>query len=207
MAMIPLQPGILYGPINSRRLGRSLGINLLPTSYKLCSFDCIYCHYGRTRVKTLSPGADHFPAAEQVLQAVRDALETVDIGNHHMVSGYRAALATRLAATTDGLLPNRDGQSDLPDQDDWAPLGQERGRGVTHPGSRSGHNCHSGGEIAHRPSVGGAGRDLRTRRLELQLHEPRAAQRVLPIPRDVDEAELVVEPIGHRHRFEVRIEA
>lgn len=41
----------------------------------------------------------------QVLAAVRDALETVDIGNHHMVSGYRAALAIRLAATTDDLLP------------------------------------------------------------------------------------------------------
>ncbi len=76
MDMLPLQPGIIYGPINSRRLGRSLGINLLPTNYKLCSFDCIYCHYGRTRVKTLSPEANHFPSAEQVLQAVREALRT-----------------------------------------------------------------------------------------------------------------------------------
>ena len=41
----------------------------------------------------------------QVLQAVQEALETVDIGNHHLVSGYRAALAARLAATTDGQLP------------------------------------------------------------------------------------------------------
>lgn len=40
-----------------------------------------------------------------VVQAVKDALDSVDIGNHHMVSGYRAALASRLAATTHGQLP------------------------------------------------------------------------------------------------------
>ena len=47
-AIIPLQDSVLYGPIHSRRLGESLGINLLPTSYKLCSFNCIYCQYGWT---------------------------------------------------------------------------------------------------------------------------------------------------------------
>jgi wyosine [tRNA(Phe)-imidazoG37] synthetase (radical SAM superfamily) len=75
MVMLPLQPGIIYGPVNSRRLGRSLGINLLPTSYKLCSFDCVYCHYGRTQVKTLCPEESHLPGLEKVLQAVRDALQ------------------------------------------------------------------------------------------------------------------------------------
>lgn len=75
MVMLPLQAGIIYGPINSRRLGRSLGINLLPTSYKLCSFDCVYCHYGRTQVKTLRPEESHFPGVEELLQAVREALQ------------------------------------------------------------------------------------------------------------------------------------
>jgi len=37
---------IIFGPIKSRRLGVSLGINLLPTNVKLCSFDCIYCECG-----------------------------------------------------------------------------------------------------------------------------------------------------------------
>ena len=41
----------------------------------------------------------------RVLAAVRDALDRVDIGNHHLASGHRAALAERLAATTDGRLP------------------------------------------------------------------------------------------------------
>ena len=39
----------VFGPIHSRRLGRSLGINLLPTRGKLCNFDCIYCECGWNR--------------------------------------------------------------------------------------------------------------------------------------------------------------
>ena len=37
---------LVFGPIHSRRLGSSLGINLLPTEGKLCNFDCIYCECG-----------------------------------------------------------------------------------------------------------------------------------------------------------------
>lgn len=37
---------IVFGPIHSRRLGVSLGMNLLPTAGKICSFDCIYCECG-----------------------------------------------------------------------------------------------------------------------------------------------------------------
>jgi len=39
---------IIFGPVESRRLGVSLGINLLPTNAKVCSFDCIYCECGFT---------------------------------------------------------------------------------------------------------------------------------------------------------------
>ena len=39
---------IIFGPVKSRRLGVSLGINLLPTDVKVCSFDCIYCECGFT---------------------------------------------------------------------------------------------------------------------------------------------------------------
>jgi wyosine [tRNA(Phe)-imidazoG37] synthetase (radical SAM superfamily) len=42
----------IFGPVPSRRLGRSLGIDLVP--YKTCSFDCIYCDLGRTTHKTTS---------------------------------------------------------------------------------------------------------------------------------------------------------
>ena len=37
---------IIYGPIHSRRLGVSLGINLMPITAKLCTFDCVYCECG-----------------------------------------------------------------------------------------------------------------------------------------------------------------
>ncbi|MFH1000118.1 MAG: radical SAM protein [Bacteroidota bacterium] len=40
---------IIFGPVKSRRLGVSLGINLLPVDYKFCTFDCIYCECGWTK--------------------------------------------------------------------------------------------------------------------------------------------------------------
>lgn len=43
--------GITYGPFQSRRLGSSLGINLLGSSQKICSFDCKYCELGLTNLK------------------------------------------------------------------------------------------------------------------------------------------------------------
>ena len=74
MASIPLQTGITYGPILSRRLGRSLGINLLGTQRKVCSFDCIYCQYGSARVVE-SPNIGEFvPAVGDVLSAVEKAI-------------------------------------------------------------------------------------------------------------------------------------
>lgn len=74
--LLALQKGVIYGPVQSRRLGRSLGINLLPTNYKLCSFDCIYCHYGRTELKALLVDERHFPYIDQVLTAVEGALQS-----------------------------------------------------------------------------------------------------------------------------------
>ncbi|MDR1882162.1 MAG: radical SAM protein [Prevotella sp.] len=58
--------GIVFGPVHSRRLGASLGINLLPCDGKLCSFDCIYCECGYNkdfRTKTKLPGRENVKAA------------------------------------------------------------------------------------------------------------------------------------------------
>ncbi len=44
--MTALYDDIIFGPVHSRRLGLSLGVNLLPTCSKRCSFDCIYCECG-----------------------------------------------------------------------------------------------------------------------------------------------------------------
>lgn len=87
MRVLQLQTDIIYGPINSRRLGRSLGINLLPNDRKLCSFNCVYCHYGRTDVKTLLPEDVHFPSVEQVLDAVEEVLRTYPDVDYFTFSG------------------------------------------------------------------------------------------------------------------------
>ncbi|MEW5702806.1 MAG: radical SAM protein [Candidatus Zixiibacteriota bacterium] len=69
---LPLKQGIIYGPVNSRRYGRSLGINLMPCTGKLCSFNCVYCHYGWTKKHVLDAGrfASEMPAYEEVVRAV-----------------------------------------------------------------------------------------------------------------------------------------
>ncbi len=64
-----LKGGAVYGPVHSKRLGRSLGINLSPLDRKVCSFDCVYCHYGRT-----IPRPYLLPKPEQILEEVREAL-------------------------------------------------------------------------------------------------------------------------------------
>lgn len=77
MQTLPLQQGIIYGPIKSRRLGASLGINLMPTGYKLCSFNCVYCHYGFTDTHTtdLSKNASDLPEPQDVEKALEDGLK------------------------------------------------------------------------------------------------------------------------------------
>jgi len=60
----------VYGPVPSRRLGRSLGVDLVP--YKVCPFDCTYCQVGRTTVHT--DRRDAYLDADEVLAEVREAL-------------------------------------------------------------------------------------------------------------------------------------
>ena len=63
---------IIYGPIRSRRLGISLGVNLLPLHSKLCNFDCIYCECGwNDDNRTEKP---RFNAREDVRTALETAL-------------------------------------------------------------------------------------------------------------------------------------
>ena len=62
----------VFGPIFSRRLGSSLGINLLPQEGKLCNFDCIYCECGWNAD---GRGDRVLPTAEDVRMALKDKLE------------------------------------------------------------------------------------------------------------------------------------
>lgn len=61
---------IVYGPIRSRRLGVSLGMNLMPTIAKLCTFDCVYCECGWNQ-PVLHPV---LPTREQVCEALASRL-------------------------------------------------------------------------------------------------------------------------------------
>lgn len=74
---IPLQRGILYGPVLSRRLGRSLGLNILPDEIKVCSMDCRYCQYSWTGMLSTQAAlfSGFLPAKEQVLSELRGELE------------------------------------------------------------------------------------------------------------------------------------
>jgi len=58
---------IIYGPVPSWRLGRSLGIDLLSTQGKTCSFDCVYCQLGRT-VHFLIERKEFVPISRLVLE-------------------------------------------------------------------------------------------------------------------------------------------
>jgi wyosine [tRNA(Phe)-imidazoG37] synthetase (radical SAM superfamily) len=76
---ISLQRGIIYGPVPSRRLGQSLGINLLPTDHKLCSFNCLYCQYGWTKNVTFAPGEQlkNLPSVHAVKAALEASLSVL----------------------------------------------------------------------------------------------------------------------------------
>ncbi|MDH4208672.1 MAG: radical SAM protein [Anaerolineae bacterium] len=74
MSVLELQRGVTYGPIHSRRLGRSLGINLLPAGRKVCTFDCVYCQYGSAETVTDRGAKTGFPSLETVLDKLEEAI-------------------------------------------------------------------------------------------------------------------------------------
>lgn len=66
-----IYPSPIFGPIHSRRLGVSLGINLMPADGKVCTFDCIYCECGFNRDRRPSLPR---PTRQQVAQALEERL-------------------------------------------------------------------------------------------------------------------------------------
>ncbi len=74
---LKLKKDIIYGPVNSRRLGSSLGLNILPTGYKACPFNCLYCQYGFTPPQGHiidSDGSD-MPTVDDVVSALSRAFD------------------------------------------------------------------------------------------------------------------------------------
>lgn len=78
-----IYPSPIFGPIKSRRLGISLGINLLPDDGKVCTFDCIYCECGLNatrRTKSPLPTRRKVAAAlEKKLQEMKEHGELPDV--------------------------------------------------------------------------------------------------------------------------------
>ena len=81
--MTILFPSPVFGPVRSRRLGVSLGINLMPADGKLCTFDCIYCECGFNRDRrpaTSRPSREAVAAAlEAKLQEMKKSGELPDV--------------------------------------------------------------------------------------------------------------------------------
>ncbi|MDL2297122.1 radical SAM protein [Bacteroidales bacterium OttesenSCG-928-B11] len=68
-----LWDSIAFGPIYSRRLGSSLGINVSPTEEKICSFNCVYCECGWTLNTQIKP--EYFLPATVILEAIEAKLQ------------------------------------------------------------------------------------------------------------------------------------
>ena len=71
----------IFGPIHSRRLGTSLGVNLLPDDGKICSFDCLYCEAG---FNAQGPGTTGFPSREKVRHDLEAKLASMRSQGQHL---------------------------------------------------------------------------------------------------------------------------
>lgn len=105
------QSGIIYGPVHSRRLGRSLGVNVLPAGRKVCNFDCRYCQYGwtdRAFLHGMTP--EDYPDATRVAEALAEALRALpEPPDFVTFSGNgEATLHPRFGEIVDGVQDVRD---------------------------------------------------------------------------------------------------
>ncbi len=71
---------IIFGPIQSRRLGVSLGVNLLPATGKVCSFDCVYCECGYNAERK----GGKIPTKEEVMTALHQTLLSMHDAHKHL---------------------------------------------------------------------------------------------------------------------------
>ena len=106
--------GYIFGPVPSRRLGRSLGVDLVP--FKTCSYDCIYCQLGRTTDKTAErrewvPLNDVLEELKEKLAARPDYITLSGSGEptlysrlDELIAGIRSMTDIPVAVLTNGSL-------------------------------------------------------------------------------------------------------
>ncbi len=105
----------IFGPVPSRRLGLSLGVDLIP--YKTCSFDCLYCEVGGTTNRTIE--SLPFVPVKEILVQLENRLKgcspdvitlagsgepTLHSGIHQIISGIRTLTDTQIVVLTNGSL-------------------------------------------------------------------------------------------------------
>ncbi len=106
----------VYGPVPSRRLGRSLGVDLVP--FKTCSYDCVYCQLGKTSKKTID--RKEYVAIEDVLEELERKLRfepfpdyislagsgepTLNLGIGRLISRIKRLTTVPIAVLTNGSL-------------------------------------------------------------------------------------------------------
>lgn len=127
-----------YGPVPSRRLGRSLGLNNIP--YKYCSYSCIYCQVGRTAKMRVEPSVFYQPGSlvsetkariEKVgiegrridyISLVPDGEPTLDQNLENLISMLKKELTIPIAIITNGSLLWRDEVAQAAGLADWVSV-------------------------------------------------------------------------------------
>ncbi len=128
MVAAPSNSACVYGPVPSRRLGRSLGVDLVP--FKTCTYDCVYCQLGPTTDKTLrrqrfvDPAdvvarvVERLVAEPDIITIAGSGEPTLHSGIGKVIAGIKASTDIPVAVLTNGsLLGAPEVRRDLADAD------------------------------------------------------------------------------------------
>jgi len=101
----------VFGPCDSRRFGKSLGVNPLPSGSRVCNFDCIYCECATGAWPAQWDLRPEFPTAEQIRQALASAADRIapdELDSITIAGNGEPALAPELDAIVDVVTEARD---------------------------------------------------------------------------------------------------
>ena len=119
--MLATKASVVFGPVPSRRLGMSLGVNNIPLKH--CTYSCVYCQLGRTKRPEIERRAFYGPdeVVDQVIRAVEEAGEkidyitfvpdgepTLDVNLGKMAEKIKEVVSVPVAVLTNGSLVYRD---------------------------------------------------------------------------------------------------